>query len=567
MSQRELRAQRQKEQDERRLSLQRNNAYFTVVSDARECQISHPVNDLAPAECKRSRSCSPMLMTARSEPERTESVSLTLSPFQTVSSSLATSTVITISTATAPLATTTATTSTSTLCSIPTAVYNSAEPTTTKVRALTPTLESKSGQEPKQNKKLCQTGLDRYIQIKRKLSPQHKQGNQPKINRANAANDSSSNRFALLDDCEVQEQEQKKIKPPPIYIREKTSSALVNKLVAIIGENKFHVIPLTKGNIQETKVQTQDESSHRSVTKYLDEAGKSYYTYQLKSAKGLQVVIKGIESSVTSSEIIAALKEKNFNAKTVINILNRNKEPQPLFKVELEPSSQKNNKNEVHPIYTLQYLLHRRITVEEPHKRRQPVQCTNCQEYGHTKAYCTLKSICVVCSDAHSTVNCPKNKNDSSIKLCSNCGEKHTANWRGCIVYKELKSRLNKRVDSARDRIEPTIHKVMEPTTTNIPSSASHRTMPNSSFASVLKSGIKVPTAVTSSVQHNISQINANKQLNTQNMQQQPIGIEAIMLSMQQSMKDFMTFMQETMQELMRNQNILIQMLVSSKTG
>jgi len=91
--------------------------------------------------------------------------------------------------------------STSTLCSIPTAVYNSAVPTTTKARALTPTLESESGQEPKQNKKLCQTGMDRYIHIKR--SPQHKQaGNQPKINRANASNDS----IALLDDCEVQEQ-------------------------------------------------------------------------------------------------------------------------------------------------------------------------------------------------------------------------------------------------------------------------------------------------------------------------------------------------------------------------
>jgi len=38
------------------------------------------------------------------------------------------------------------------------------------------------------------------------------------------------------------------------------------------------------------------------MTKYLDEAGKSYYTYQLKSAKGLQVVIKGIESSVTSTK-------------------------------------------------------------------------------------------------------------------------------------------------------------------------------------------------------------------------------------------------------------------------
>jgi len=76
--------------------------------------------------------------------------------------------------------------------------------------------------------------------------------------------------------------------------------------------------------------------------------------------------------------------------------------------------------------------------------------------------------------------------------------------------------------------------------------------MANSSFASVLKSGIQAPTSVTFSVQHKTHQIN------TQNMQQQPIGVEAIMLSMQQSMKDFMTFMQETMQELMRNQNILL---------
>jgi len=190
---------------------------------------------------------------ARNKPERTESVSLKLSPFQTVSSFSSTSTAITISTATAPLATTTtAKASTLTLCSVPTAVYNSAVQTTTKARALTTTLESGSGQEPKQNKKLCQTGLDRYIQIYRKGSPQHNQtGNQPKINRANASNDSSSNRFALLYDCEVQEQEQKKIKPPSIYIREKTSSALVNKLATIIEE---------KGNIQEPKVQSDQHS-------------------------------------------------------------------------------------------------------------------------------------------------------------------------------------------------------------------------------------------------------------------------------------------------------------------
>jgi len=75
----------------------------------------------------------------------------------------------------------------------------------------------------------------------------------------------------------------------------------------------------------------------------------------------------------------------------------------------------------VRPIYNIQYLLHRRITMEEPHKGINPVQCTNCQEYGHTKAYCTLKSVCVVCSEPHTTTNCPKNK-DKSVEKCRGCG-------------------------------------------------------------------------------------------------------------------------------------------------
>lgn len=197
--------------------------------------------------------------------------------------------------------------------------------------------------------------------------------------------------------------ETKSPKPPPIYVREQITTALVSKIVALIGENNFYVVPLTKGKISETRIQTQTKAGHRAVTKYLDDAGKTYCTYQLKRAKGLQVVIKGFEPTVTPDEITAALK-------SVTNILNRNKQPQPLFKVELEPEAKMVKRNEVHPIYKLQLLLHRQITVEEPHKRNQPVQCINCQEYGHTKAYCTLRSICVVCSEPHSTANCTKNK-------------------------------------------------------------------------------------------------------------------------------------------------------------
>jgi len=104
----------------------------------------------------------------------------------------------------------------------------------------------------------------------------------------------------------------------------------------------------------------------------------------------------------------------------------------------------------VHPIYNLQFLLHRKITVEEPHLRIGPVQCSNCQEYCHTKTCCTLPSVCVACGDLHESGTCPANKHDPNLEKCGNCGENHTSNYRGCPVYKDLKSRMSKRIALAR---------------------------------------------------------------------------------------------------------------------
>jgi len=158
---------------------------------------------------------------------------------------------------------------------------------------------------------------------------------------------SNSNRFALLAENEPEQAQetQPKPKPPPIYFKEKISNALVKKIVALTVDGNFHVVPVSKGDIHETKLKTKSEEHFRAVSKYLEEAGKSYYTYQLKSSKGLQVVLKGTEPDVTATEVIDALKEKGFSAKNVSNIINRKKGPQPLFRVELESDSRVLTKN------------------------------------------------------------------------------------------------------------------------------------------------------------------------------------------------------------------------------
>jgi len=80
------------------------------------------------------------------------------------------------------------------------------------------------------------------------------------------------------EDAESTAVEKMKPKPPPIYIWEKSSNVLVNKIIELIGKDNFHIIPLVKGNIQETKVQMKAEDNYRVLSKYLAENKIKFYT-------------------------------------------------------------------------------------------------------------------------------------------------------------------------------------------------------------------------------------------------------------------------------------------------
>ncbi|XP_050326595.1 uncharacterized protein LOC126757051 [Bactrocera neohumeralis] len=147
-----------------------------------------------------------------------------------------------------------------------------------------------------------QTGIDRYINVKRKLSPVKSAVNtkkfQPGTPNGKKPEILNGNRFAILsngsDDDAKGTTTVVNAKPPPIYLRERNSNALVAELSKIVGTNNFHIAPLKKGNIDETKIQSYTEKSFMDIVKFLSIKNKNYYSYQLKSSKGLVIVIKGI---------------------------------------------------------------------------------------------------------------------------------------------------------------------------------------------------------------------------------------------------------------------------------
>ncbi|CAD7093690.1 unnamed protein product [Hermetia illucens] len=234
-----------------------------------------------------------------------------------------------------------------------------------------PSTSRNAGTELSKPKVIIQTGLERYMTIveKRKRSPQ---GSPTTDRAAKIVNDNEnlSNYYSVLDqDTEQyvdmtnsqneqatrQDPPRPKHKPPPIYIREPNSSKLVAELKSLIGKNNFYLVDLKRGKIRETKVQVSDEVKYCQVVSWLDGKGSHYYTYQLKSAKGLRVIIKGIDSDVDPNDIISDLKTKGFDVKTAHNVLNKSKIPQPMFKIELTAESSKIPKGRIHPIYHVKY--------------------------------------------------------------------------------------------------------------------------------------------------------------------------------------------------------------------
>lgn len=394
------------------------------------------------------------------------------------------------------------------------------------------------------DKMKTQMGIDRYITVlKRGRSPNSsKVAPVPKINKNDKDNaPKSQNRFAALDDGSQEEiKTNKSPKPPPVYLREQTSTALIKLITTLIGENSFYVASVKRGTIFETKIQVNTEDNFRKLISEFEKVKKNFYTYQLKSGKGLQVVLKGIDPSVEPEEIKCSLQHNGFKIKSVVNIRNRERVPQPIFRVELEPNDIKLKKNEVHPIYNIKYLLHRRIVVEEPYKRSGPVQCQNCQEYGHTRSYCKLPPVCVICGELHSTAKCSRPKSDTSLRKCSNCGGNHTANYRGCPVYYMVKNSM-----AQRSIIPPTQTQRLE---THNYTPIVNKGSNNISYASVLKSN-SAPN----------SQPTNNQTPNAPNLSRLETTIEALA----QSVNNFTNTLSNMMQEMLKMQSMLLQAVLN----
>jgi hypothetical protein len=97
---------------------------------------------------------------------------------------------------------------------------------------------------------------------------------------------------------------------------------------------------------------------------------------------------------------------------------------------------------EVQKVRSPTELCDMRVSVESYVAPKAPLQCKRCQRFGHTQRNCGYPPRCVACGEAHLSGDCSTPK--EQFKCCS-CGGNHTANYRGCLNWKEAKAALVKR--------------------------------------------------------------------------------------------------------------------------
>ncbi|XP_022819396.1 uncharacterized protein LOC111351609 [Spodoptera litura] len=226
----------------------------------------------------------------------------------------------------------------------------------------------------------------------------------------------------------------KSSKPPPIIlygIEDLTKlTELLNNTVPS-DSYSYKII-----NRDQLRVMTRSTEIYKDLIELIRNNGLIGHTFTQKQKKCYRIVIKNLHHTTPKSAITEAIENtgNKVRGEIVCGISRKNKKPLNMFFVNIEPGPN----NTV--VKSIQTIFHTRVTIEDPRKTNEIPQCTRCQQYGHTKNNCMRPYRCVKCGQGHRTTDCLK-KDRNSPATCALCLGDHPANYKGCQVYKEIRSR------------------------------------------------------------------------------------------------------------------------------
>lgn len=249
--------------------------------------------------------------------------------------------------------------------------------------------------------------------------------------------------------------------PPPIRMRDIPNFLNLARTLQGLCTNQLTFASSNQGN---KRLKAGSISDFRAITAHLTSQGISFHTFALQEEKRIKLVIRGIDGSIATDDVRAALGEEHGiiveKVAQLTSFRERTKETEdggqrsktllPLFVVYVK------NREMAIKLKQIKRLCYCQIqSVEDYHTPVGPVQCYRCQGFGHTSSLCSHKPRCLKCAHQHATVTCQKARSEPA--RCANCGQAHTANYRGCPAYSEASKRLEQsRKPHAQTRADKT---------------------------------------------------------------------------------------------------------------
>lgn len=210
-----------------------------------------------------------------------------------------------------------------------------------------------------------------------------------------------------------------------------------HKMFKNSGVTKYYIQKISIG----IKIICETKETFNDIITILKEHNCQFYTHESKHNKPFKFVMFGLDGK-SEDEVKQALVSLNYKCINVKKIEKKyNEYVDTIYIVYFENGSVKlhdlkqNTKSLFHMIIKWEYQ--RKI-------KNKPVQCHNCQMFGHGEKGCSIKTRCALCSGRHKTSECI---NKEKVK-CANCNNTHKATDISCPVRESfllLRENINRK--------------------------------------------------------------------------------------------------------------------------
>lgn len=219
-------------------------------------------------------------------------------------------------------------------------------------------------------------------------------------------------------------------RPPPIVINGiKNVILFIRQLRDAVQLHQSTVLSLRAGD--SVNIGCREDDEYRRVVLYLQTRGIEFHTFSNEKAFHARLVIRGLDVYSDPAEVADMLRELGYPVKDAIRLYTVRgvRRPLPLIRVVLPRG------DDAERLLGLTNMYGLRIRVERSREAGNVTQCHRCQRYGHGSDMCHNSVVCVRCARAHPTKNCTVPPGVGH--RCINCGGQHSANYRGCPIYKQ----------------------------------------------------------------------------------------------------------------------------------